>query len=631
MRLFSLLLMTAALLAPLDASLFAQRMPPSTSYWAERPSYIPESERHPRWYTVGGERDGPSMFPRVQHPEVEYEPGEELTWDIYHTPDVMYYWMWRWEEEYPDLIEVYEVGRTFEGRPIYQATITNKNTGSHTDKPAAYFDGGRHSGEVTSMETVLWLMQYLLENYGRDTLVTRVVDTKTIYARPVANPDGSNLYLHTAQRNRSSVRPVDSDRNGLLDANPPVDLDGDGVIRQMRWYVGEGEGTHVIDDRDPRLMRRVGQGQGDYMVATEGIDHTGEGRYGSDGIGGLDLHRNSLANWRPMPGFDETGRGYTQGGAGEYPLSEPEIYWTVMWMLTHPNISVVNSMDTSAPFHLRGPSTSASEERMYPEDLELFEYFDSLGMSITGYARAGDVYQGFLGGRPLFGHGPDFGYWYYGSLWYGDELWHGARFGDLNEDGRVDDLDRLIWDDRYNEGRAWQGWNEVIHPQLGKVEVGGFDFKFFRQNPPPQLLEEWAKNQALFNLAMVQRLPHLAVDDVSTVVQASDADSTTYDVTVRYTNQGHIPTALRQAELVKIVRPDAVSLRFEPQLTRGVDRRVRILQPSGGTISAGRIEGGETKEVTFRVRVYGQEPVEGLVRLSSTRGGVVEAPMSIGR
>jgi hypothetical protein len=44
---------------------------------------------------------------------------------------------------------------------------------------------------------------------------------------------------------------------------------------------------------------------------------------------------------------------------------------------------------------------------------------------------------------------------------------------------------------------------------------------------------------------------------------------------------------------------------------------------------AGRTDAGETKSETIRVVVNGTGPVEGMARLESTRGGVVEVPFSI--
>ncbi|MHB1170468.1 MAG: M14 family metallopeptidase, partial [Longimicrobiales bacterium] len=275
----------------------------------------PEAERDSAWYTVGGERHGISYFERVRHDGVEYEAGAALTFDRFHTVDVVNEWLNRWAARYPEIMELYEIGRSFEGRPIMQVTLTNKSTGDATSKPAAFFEGGRHSGEITSSESVLWLLQHLLENYGRDDRITQLIDTKAIYLRPQNNPDGSNLYLHTAQSNRSSVRPHDSDRDGLLDEDPNEDLNGDGIIHQMRWRPRNDEersrASMITDPRDPsgRLMRRVAEGEGEWMVASEGYDNDGDGRFNEDGIGGLDLHRNYPENWRPDTGGDETGRG----------------------------------------------------------------------------------------------------------------------------------------------------------------------------------------------------------------------------------------------------------------------------------------------------------------------------------
>ena len=157
----------------------------------------PESDQDTMYYTVKGERHGVSFFPQTKHPDVEYVASEELTFDRFHSADVFNAWLINWAEEYPDLTDLYQVAESFEGRPILQMTITNKKSGKHTDKPAAFFEGNRHSGEITSAESVLWMIQYLLESYGEDPGITNLLDTKTIYARPINNPDGHNLYIHT--------------------------------------------------------------------------------------------------------------------------------------------------------------------------------------------------------------------------------------------------------------------------------------------------------------------------------------------------------------------------------------------------------------------------------------------------
>ncbi len=577
---------------------------------------------------------------------VQYETGDSLTFDKYHSLTVIYDWLERWAEAYPDLIDLYEVGKSFEGRSIMQITLTNKKTGKDTDKPAAFFEGNRHSGEITSAECVLWMIKYLLENYGKDPDVTHLIDTKTIYLKPVNNPDGNNLYLHTAQSNRSTVRPDDNDNDGLLDEDAPDDLDSNGVILTMRWK-DEKKGNLIPDPRDStgRIMKRVAAGKGIYLSSSEGIDNDNDGRINEDGIGGLDLHRNYPENWRPEE--EATGRGNTQRGAGEYPLSETETRAVVTFLLSHPNIYVVNSMDTSVPMHLRPPSTSPSAERMYPEDLKWYKLFDELGKKITGYEKAGDVYDDYGEGSPLFGHGPDFGYWYFGAIWYGDEIWNGGRNKDYDGDGTIDQVDGIKWDDEENDGVGFFEWKPANHPVYGDIEIGGFDPKFFSQNPPAKHLEPWVKNQGLFNIEMAKHLPELAWENIEVKrTKSYKADSADYQLKVSFRNTGKLPTALKQAYLVKIVSEDRVVLDLdttgsasgkpgykvieearpprEREMRGGFSDFERQVQKRPVFKSVPFTEGGSVTTAVFNIRLYKRDEVKGKATVLSTRGGVLK-------
>jgi len=595
-------------------------------------------------YTLSGMRHGAGFFPEVRYECVEYKAGDSLTFNIYHSLDVIETWMKRWEEKFPGLVTLYEVGESYEGRPIMQMTFTNKKIGKDTDKPAAFFEGGRHSGEVTGTESVLFLAKYLLDNYGTDPEVTHLLDTKTIYLRPVNNPDGHNLYLRTAQSNRSTVRPFDDDGDGMTDEDPMDDLDSNGIMLTMRWK-DDKKGTWISepDDSTGRIMKRVPAGKGIWLTSSEGIDNDGDGRINEDGIGGLDLHRNYPENWRPSS--EETGRGYIQRGSGESPLSENETYAVVLFLLSHPNVYVVNSMDTSVPMHLRPPSTSGSEERMYPEDLEWYKLFDKIGKEKTGYEKAGDVYGDYGDNTPIFGHGPDFGYWYFGSIWYGDELWNNGRNKDYDNNKDITQIEVLRWDDEENGGQGFHDWKAAKHPVHGDIEMGGFDPKFFNQNPPASFLKKWAGNQAMFNLELMMHLPELAWDDIDVKKTKSyKADSADFQVKVTFSNTGKLPTALKQAQLVKIVKDDRVVLDFD---TAGVGKdriAFRLIEDKKKQVRSGRrnneaetplqqktfskdvpfTAGGSKTTAIFVFRVYGQRELNGKVSVSSTRGGVLK-------
>ena len=627
-----------------------------------------------KFWTVPGYRHGPSAFRR--NFLVETTPLQEGVMDFkhYHKYTETVEFLKKWEKQYPDLVDLYVVAQSFGGLDIYQVTITNKKTGKDTDKPAMYVEGNRHAGEVTAGESALWMLNYMLTNYGKDKEVTRLLDNFTYYFRPVNNPDGSMLYLETAQTLRSTIRPHDDDGDGLLDEDPAEDLDGDGFIRQMRVKVEMGKGDSIVDPRDPkgRLMRRVGAGKGDYLLLSEGYDNDKDGRVNEDGVGGLDLHRNYPENWRPET--EETQRGFTQNGAGEYPLSEVETRAVVTFLLAHPNVSVVNTMDTTVPMLLRPPSTSPSDERMYPEDLSLYKAFDTKGKEITGYTRAGDVYADYGRNSPLFGHSPDFGYWQYGAIWYGDELWNGGNVGDYDKDGVVnDEWDRLQYNDKELKVSRFQPWTKIIHPDYGEAEVGGWNSKFWSQNPPPELLEIWIEKEARFNLMLAASLPKVVMAEPKITNQGDE-----YTIEVSVENQGVLPTALKQAQLVKIVRPDTVSMVFPAGMTsmpamggrggrggggggrggggdvtgmgepggrggRGAEGaqpapptastdKVIIVEPQGRPlVTIDRLVGSEKKAVTFKIRLNGISGTDCTLKYLSTRGGVVEKKIYIGK
>ena len=241
-----------------------------------------------------------------------------------------------------------------------------------------------------------------------------------------------------------------------------------------------------------------------------------------------------------------------------------------MFLLTHPNVGVANSMDTAVPMHLRGPSVCEETECMSPGDLAIYKHMDSVGLSLsrsipgpatsiapTTRATAVNAFTGdSTRPEPLFGHGPDWGYSYFGAVWYGDEIWNGGREKDYDGDGKIEEWEVLRYCDERFGGTCFKPWTKFTHPTLGEVEIGGFNPKFFSQNGPPEVLEQWAGNEAKFNLYLALSLPRVEIVDarVARRVKAS-VDSATHEVRVTVRNTGRLPTALEQAKKVKIVRP----------------------------------------------------------------------------
>ncbi len=93
----------------------------------------------------------------------------------------------------------------------------------------------------------------LLEGYGKDAQITRLLDQAVYYIVPRVNPDGAALALADQPRYiRSGVRPYpwQEKDEGLHEQ----DMDNDGRILQMR--MADPNGDWKVSELDPRLMQK---------------------------------------------------------------------------------------------------------------------------------------------------------------------------------------------------------------------------------------------------------------------------------------------------------------------------------------------------------------------------------------
>jgi murein tripeptide amidase MpaA len=155
-------------------------------------------------------------------------------------------------EAFPTLITTEIIGKSYDGRDIPIALVTNQATGPALEKPGYWIDANTHAGEVTGSAVALYTIHHLLTRYGSDAQVTRLLDEYVVYVLPRITVDGSEKYLTTPHMLRSSVRlyPYEDERDGLQRA----DVNGDDRILQMR--VKDENGAWKVSEKDPRVMRR---------------------------------------------------------------------------------------------------------------------------------------------------------------------------------------------------------------------------------------------------------------------------------------------------------------------------------------------------------------------------------------
>lgn len=464
--------------------------------------------------------------------------------------------------EHPELAKVYSIGVSGEGRDLWLIEITNQATGEGATKPGVYMDGNTHAGEVTGSSCCLYTAWYLLENYATDARVQNLVDTRVWYILPRITVDGSEVYLTTPEMLRSAPRmyPEPEEKDGLY----PADVNGDGKILMMR--VPDPNGEWKVSDKDPRLMvKRLPNEIGGryYRIYTEGFvrNHDGGEIVYAPRKWGLDFNRNYPANWALQ---------HRQAGSGRYPFSEPEMRAVGQFYLSHPNIVTGMAFHTSGGCLLR-PFATMGDEKMPKRDLAAYKAVGELGTQVTGYPTWG-VWDGFtadkLGDYPV-GSDLEWLYEHLGVFAWETELWdiegraglpkrtYAQHVNLTDKEREEDELKLLAWNDKELGGKGFIDWTPFDHPTFGRVEIGGWDPKFVRQNPPPHLLLDEIERANAFSLIRAEVTPLLRIKDAG----VEDLGGGLYCVTVWVQNQGYLPTNVTEMAIrVRQAKPVVAEL-----------------------------------------------------------------------
>ena len=497
----------------------------------------------------------------------------DVQFDRFYRYDDLAQILQRYAQEYPHLVRVDSIGSSFEGRDILLATITNFETGEDKHKPALWVDGNIHSVELSASTACLYLINRLVTAHGTDETITRCLDTRTFYVCPRVNPDGAEWALADKPKFvRSSTRPYPVDEEpleGLLEE----DIDGDGRILTMR--IPDPNGPWKVCPEEPRLLiRRLPTERGGtyYRLLPEGHVENYDGALIQlqSRKERLDLNRNFPYNWRQE---------YQQKGAGPYPTSEKEARALSQFISEHPNITGGVAFHTFSGVILR-PYDDRDDETFPAEDLWTYQKIGQQGKELTNYP-AISIYHDFRYHPKDITTG-GFDTWLYdhlGIFAWTVELWSPQRQAGIEEYKFIewyrehpleDDLKMLQWSDEKLGAKGYVDWYPFEHPQLGQVELGGWDRLYAFTNPPPDFLEQ---EVAPFSDWLVWHLlisPRLEFYEV----RAKPLGEDSYQIRVVVHNTGWLPTYVTKKAL-------------EKKLVRGVICELGL--PEGATLETGKL------------------------------------------
>ncbi len=539
----------------------------------------------------------------------------------------------RYEAEHPEYCRLSSLGKTHEGRDIWLIEITDPASGSFEDKPGFAVTANIHAGEVTGNCCAMYFLDTIFTNLKEEP-VASLIRKYTVYCVPRISPDGSELYLTTPVMLRSvpQMYPFDEPQAGVQ----PQDLDGDGVIRQMR--VKDPNGAFKVSEEDPRIMikRRPDDTEGDfYNVFSEGMlldAEPDEELKSAPALYGNDLNRNFPISWFPEN---------RQRGAGAYALSNYESAALAAFFEKHRNLCTVLHFHTMGGQYLYPPGYKSGKDSEQ-DDMKIYREIGKMATEESGYPcwNVRDEYMGNVSGE-ILGLMDDFCYFGMGLINYTCECWDlDKRAGfdyicpnrEKTEEELLDQLKkRLKWIDDNHVENGCMPWTKFEHPQLGEVEIGGIDYKGVVQNPPAQFILQEAEKHTRFLLREMQTLPHLVFKNTKTSPLGND----TWKIETTVANTAFLPTYVMK-EAVKIGRARELTAVIEgAEVIEGKKKEeIGHLRGFFGKGSYGWGLGGTTvnqsseKKLSWVVRAKAGDTVT--VTCAAPRAGKVQEVITLG-
>jgi hypothetical protein len=250
----------------------------------------------------------------------------------------------------------------------------------------------------------------------------------------------------------------------------------------------------------------------------------------------------------------------------------------VHFISSHPNITGAVAFHTFSGVLLR-PYSHISDEEFPVNDLFTYKRIGEKGTELTDYPAISVFHEFRYDPKEIVtGALDDWAYEHRGIFSWTVEIWSPRRQAGITDYKYIDwyrehpledDLKLLHWSDEKLGGKGYIDWYSFKHPQLGQVELGGWNAMYAWSNPPPEFLEQ-----------EIARFPnwlvwHLLISPCLEIYEASAhrLGEGVYRVRLVVHNIGWLPTYVTQKAL-------------EKKLVRGCICEIEL--PVGATLETGK-------------------------------------------
>jgi hypothetical protein len=219
-----------------------------------------------------------------------------------------------------------------------------------------------------------------------------------------------------------------------------------------------------------------------------------------------------------------------------------------------------------------------SDKDMQPEDLWLYQKMGSKGAEMTGYPCI-SIWEEFrYHPKEVITGCQDWMYEHLGMMFYTVEIWSPNREAGIENYKWIDwyrthpvehDLQLLKWSDEKLNGEGHVDWYPYQHPQLGPVELGGWNKLGVWRNPPKHLLEKEVKRFPGWMTWHALATPKLELYRTDVTPLGDD----TFHIRVAVQNTGYLPSYITKRALAR-------------KTVRGVIYEIDL--PTGATLITGK-------------------------------------------
>ena len=248
----------------------------------------------------------------------------DLTFDRYHRPEEIAAALQDLARANPGFAKAHVLAKSPGGRDLVLLEIGPETAKAAKAQPAVFVAADMDGTVPLSGEAALWLAKSLCAK-------TDLRTDRTWYILGCGNPDAAAGYFGKPQlRDSHNARPTNDDQDDAIDEDGADDLDGDGIITQMR--VKDPEGAWIAVPGEPRLMKKADGAKsekGVWKLYPEGLDNDRDGQFNEDGLGGVALGT-------AFPHLFK----YHDPGAGPWPGSEAETYALLKFFDLHREIGL---------------------------------------------------------------------------------------------------------------------------------------------------------------------------------------------------------------------------------------------------------------------------------------------------